>query len=136
MTYEFTVADVIPATPRAIYEAWLDSAGHTAMTGGEATASAETGAAFTAWDGYIWGVNLALDPFTRIVQSWRTTNFSESDPDSQIEVLLQPAAEGTRVELRHTNVPEDYRGYEDGGWQTNYFEPMKEYFAGKGTGAE
>src|SRR5260221_8960357 len=27
----------------------------------------------------------------RIVQSWRTTKFSAADPDSQIEVLLEPA---------------------------------------------
>ena len=67
---------------------------------------------------------------------WRTTNFAESDPDSQIEALLQLIAEGTRIELRHTNVPEDYRGYEDGGWQTNFFEPMTAYFAAQGASAE
>jgi hypothetical protein len=49
MSFDFTVSDVIPATPEAIYAAWLDSAGHT--------------------------------------------------------------------------------GYQDGGWQHNYFDPMKQYFA-------
>ena len=49
-----------------------------------AVASTEPGAAFTAWDNYIWGRNLVLDPNRRIVQSWRTTQFHTDDPDSQI----------------------------------------------------
>lgn len=128
MPYDFVVSDVIPATPETIYKAWLDSAGHTAMTGEEAKASAEPGAPFTAWDGYISGANLELEPYSRIVQLWRTTEFSDNDPDSQIEVLLEPVPEGTRVTIRHSNVPDGQIGYENGGWQDNYFEPMKVFF--------
>ena len=39
MTYAFTLTDVIPASPQAIYDAWLDSRGHTAMTGSKAKMS-------------------------------------------------------------------------------------------------
>jgi len=38
MSIEFAVSDVIPAAPRAIYDAWLDGQGHAAMTGGKAAA--------------------------------------------------------------------------------------------------
>jgi activator of HSP90 ATPase len=131
MSFEFTVSDMIPATPRAVYDAWLDSAGHAAMTGGKAAlASAEPGASFTAWDGYISGRNLTLERGRRIVQSWRTTRFTAADPDSRIEVMLEPAAGGTRLTLRHTEVPDGHTSYRDGGWQDNYFAPMKRYFAG------
>ena len=102
MPFAFTLSDTIPATPRQIYDAWLDSDGHTAMTGGAATASPVEGAAFTAWDDYISGRNLALEPGRRIVQSWRTTRFTAEDADSQIEVLLEPVAGGTRLTLHHT----------------------------------
>ena len=128
MSYDFVVSDVIPATPQAIYNAWLDSAGHTAMTGEQAEASAQPGAPFSAWDGYISGANLELEPYSRIVQLWRTPEFSDADPDSQIEVLLEPVPEGTRINIRHTNVPDGQIGYENGGWQNNYFEPMKFFF--------
>ena len=48
MSLAFSVSDVIPAVPQAIYDAWLDSAGHAAMTGGKpATCSAAVGGAFT-----------------------------------------------------------------------------------------
>jgi activator of HSP90 ATPase len=130
MSFEFTVSDVIPAAPRAIYDAWLDGAKHAAMTGGKpALASVAVGAAFTAWNGYITGKNLELDPGKRILQSWRTTRFTKDDADSRIEVLLEPAPGGTLVTVRHSNVPDGHTSYRDGGWQQSYFDPMKRYFA-------
>jgi activator of HSP90 ATPase len=123
------VSDVIPASPQEIYDAWLSSDGHEKITGGKpAQMSAQEGAAFTVWNGYIRGRNLKLEPSRRIVQSWRTTKFSAADPDSQIEVLLEPAAGGTRITVRHSNVPDGHTSYRDGGWQRSYFDPMKEYF--------
>ena len=131
MPYSFTLASTIPATPEAIYDAWLDSAGHSAMTGAKAEASDKIGAPFTAWDGYIWGKNIELVRGERIVQSWRTTQFSDSDPDSILTVKLAPTEGGTRLTLVHSNAPDDYKGYEEGGWEDNYFAPMKEYFSEK-----
>jgi uncharacterized protein YndB with AHSA1/START domain len=133
MSFEFTLTAIIPASPREIYDAWLDAEEHAAMTGGKpAETSAELGGSFTAWDGYITGQNLTLEPGRRIVQSWRTTKFTGDDPDSQIELLLEPVAGGTRVTLRHSNVPEGHTSYRDGGWQRSYFEPMVVYFSDAG----
>ncbi|MDB5411590.1 MAG: Activator of ATPase [Rhodospirillales bacterium] len=129
MSYAFTLSDTIPAAPRAIYDAWLDGPRHSAMTGGKAEAAPAVGGTFTAWDGYISGRNLELEPGVRIVQSWRTTNFTDEQPDSRITVILVPVAGGTLLTLRHENVPEDQPGYENGGWQDHYFTPMKAYFA-------
>ena len=132
MSFDFTVSDTIPATPHEIYETWLSSHGHTAMTGNKAaTASTDINAHFTAWDGYISGRNIELTPGKRIVQSWRTTKFTATDPDSQIEITLRPTAEGTHVTLHHSNVPDGHNGYRDGGWQHSYFDPMKHYFASR-----
>jgi activator of HSP90 ATPase len=132
MPFAFSVSDIVPASPQAIYDAWLDSAGHAAITGGKpARISREVGADFTVWNGYITGRNLTLEPGRRIVQSWRTTKFAKDDPDSQIEVLLEPVAGGTRVTVHHTNVPDGHTSYRDTGWQQSYFDPMKAHFGGK-----
>jgi len=128
MAYDFTLSEIIPATPQQIYDAWLDSEGHTKMTGRTSIASTEIGAKYTAAYNYISGVNVELVSGKRILQTWRTTDFTDSDPDSQIEVILEPISGGTRLTLHHTNVPDDHTGYENGGWQTNYFEPMKKFF--------
>ena len=131
MSYTFTLTAVIPASPQTVYDAWLDSRGHSQMTGGEAKISAEVGSHYRAWDGYISGENVELVPGKRIVQSWRTTQFTEKDPDSKIVVTLAADKEGTRLTLEHINVPDRQTSYEKGGWQDHYFTPMQEYFAKK-----
>jgi activator of HSP90 ATPase len=68
----FTVSGVVPATPVDVYEAWLSSEGHTAMTGSPATVDGNMGGEFSAWDGYIFGRTLELTPNQRIIQAWRT----------------------------------------------------------------
>ena len=128
MPIRFEISDIIPASPPAIYHAWLNSQGHAGMTGSPAQASPEVGGAFSAWDGYIHGKNLELDPPRRILQAWRTAEFAESDSNSQLEVLLVPVEGGTRVTLRHSNLPAHGEQYGEG-WVENYFTPMKAYFS-------
>lgn len=125
---EFTLNTTIKATAKEIYSAWLSSEGHTNMTGGGAYASDEIGAEFTAWDGYITGKNLALEPYKRILQSWRTSEFEEDKMDSQIELFLDKKDGQTELTLIHTNVPESGEHYKKG-WDTHYFQPMKAYFS-------
>ncbi len=131
MTYDFVVSEQIPAPPEEVYAAWMTSEGHSAMTGGEAHLGPNVGDEYDAWDGYIHGTNLVLEPPRRIVQTWRSANFTDEHEDSQIEVLLEGNDEGTLVTVRHTSVPSDQLGYEDGGWQKSYFDPMKAHFSGQ-----
>ena len=112
---------------KTLYDSWLSVEGHTAMTGGEATCSDRVGDSFIAWDGYIWGKNLELIPHQKIVQSWRTTEFSEKDEDSRVEIRLQKVSEGTQFEIIHTNIPSGQTQYEQG-WIDHYINPMKDYF--------
>ncbi len=130
MPYEFTISDVVAASPDAVYDAWMSSEEHAAMTGGEAKIDPRVGGAFTAWDGYIEGRTIALEAGRRIVQSWRTSEFEPDDPDSEIEVTLEPIADGTKITLRHSKIPDGQSGYEQG-WRDNYFDPMREYFVGR-----
>ena len=129
MPYTYTLTTTLPASAAEIYQAWLDSQAHSEMTGGDARQSDQVGAAVSAWDDYITGRNLELVPGERIVQSWRTTQFTDEHEDSVIVVTLEQVEDGTLLTLVHRNVPEEQTGYERGGWQEHYFEPMKEYFA-------
>ncbi len=131
MPYAFTLTATIPASAQDIYDAWLDSDAHTEMTGGEAAMSDEIGAQVVAWGGYITGRNLELVPGERIVQSWRTSEFTEEHEDSIITVTLEKVAGGTLLTLTHSRVPDGQTSYEDGGWQVHYLEPMQDYFAAR-----
>ena len=129
-----TVSAVIPAPPEAIYKAWISGTRHSAMTGSAATAAAKVGGKFSAWDGYISGTTLELDPGARILQAWRTTEFDDEAPDSRLEVILSPARGGTRVTLKHTELPPGSAAEYRRGWIDFYFKPMKGYFSsGRGT---
>jgi activator of HSP90 ATPase len=129
MAIQFVVSTFLNAPAKKIYNAWLNSEGHTRMTGGTARINAEVGAAFEAWDGYIRGKNLIMEPSRRILQSWRTSEFSGEEPDSQIEVTFENAGAGTKVTIRHTLLPAHGKQYQQG-WVDNYFKPMKKYFKG------
>ena len=126
---EFEVSAVISATPQRIYDAWLDGDGHARMTGAAATGSAEVGAAFTAWGGYISGTNLELEAGRRIVQAWRTTQFTADEGDSRVEVTLEPVDGGTRVVIRHGDLPAHGEQYRQG-WEDHYFAPMRAWAGG------
>jgi activator of HSP90 ATPase len=125
---EFTLKTKIDATAELIYKAWLSSEGHTNMTGGLATVSDKIGDNFIAWDGYIEGKNIELEPFKRISQLWRTSSFEKDEKDSQIEIRLHEIDGQTELTLIHTNVPENGEHYIKG-WDSHYFQPMKNYFS-------
>ncbi len=130
MALEFEVSTFIPRPPQEVYDAWLDSKAHSKMTGAKAKVSAKVGEKFEVWDGYIQGRNLKLEPGKLIVQAWRTSEFADDEEDSQIEVIFKPAKEGTKLILRHTNLPPHGEIYRQG-WVDSYFDPMKEYFGSK-----
>jgi len=122
----------LPANPKAIYDAWLSGKEHTKFTGGKATASTRVKGKFTAWDGYIEGRNLELKAGKKIVQSWRTSEFPDTAPDSLLEVSLAPKAGGkAALTLIHTNIPKGQGKQYKSGWKEHYFEPMKAYFSQK-----
>jgi uncharacterized protein YndB with AHSA1/START domain len=135
MTEELSVSDVIPAAIERVYEAFLSSDEHSAMTGARATASSEAGGVFTAWGGYISGTNLVLEPYERIVQTWRAEDFPPDAEDSHLEIVFASLEGGTEITFIHTNLP---AGMGDGfteGWQKFYLEPMRAYFGAQAKSA-
>jgi activator of HSP90 ATPase len=119
---------VFPVNAKRLYDAWLTAEDHSAFTEGKAEISAISGTKFSVWNGYIKGSNLILQPYGRIVQSWRTTDFPDSCGDSKLEILFEKTEKGTKLTLIHSNIPDgDGKKYEKG-WKKHYLIPMKKYF--------
>jgi uncharacterized protein YndB with AHSA1/START domain len=127
----FTLTLQLPVTPKVVYEAWIDSSSHRDFTGGNADIDARNGGHYTAWDGYISGILLKLEPYHRIIQSWRTTDFHAMDPSSTVEILLDENENGTLLTLNHTEIPKGLVSSFEDGWKEYYFEPMLGYFTAK-----
>ena len=127
MKNEFTLSETFNASAETLYKAWLSTDGHTLMTGSPAKVDGREGGAFTAWDGYIWGIFLKLEPHKRITQSWRTSEFPGEADESHVELVFEQVGNETKLTLVHTEIPEEQDGYKQG-WLDFYFKPMKEYF--------
>ena len=132
MPSSFKISVVLPVSQKELYTAWLDNKAHSAFTGSPAKIDPRVGGKFSAWDGYISGKTLELNPFRRILQSWRTTEFSKNTPDSTLEVLITKSGRGSKLTLVHKNLPQGSSAEYKTGWNDFYFTPMKEYFRGKG----
>ena len=123
------ISEVIPATPQRIFSAWMDSAEHSAFTGDEAIVVPEVGGEHQSAGGYIKGRTLELNEGSRIVQSWRTTEFPPESPDSRVEITLEPTLGGTLVTLLHTDIPVGQGDRYRQGWNEYYLSRLKTYFA-------
>jgi activator of HSP90 ATPase len=128
MTDEFTSTAKFPASAKEIYDAWLDTKKHGEMTGSTAFVMAKIGGKFSAWDGYIEGTTLELEPNKRIVQAWRSSDFPAGSPDSRVEITFEQADAGTKVMIKHSNIPDGQGPAFKDGWDEFYFQPMKVYF--------
>ena len=115
------------APPHAVFEALLDSRKHSAFTGQKASISRKVVGNVSAGEGYIHGRNLRIEQDNVIVQSWRTTDFKESDPDSQVMFHFSKKGDGTRLMFVHSKVPDRLAEEFRQGWIDYYWVPLKAY---------
>jgi len=127
MSEQLQLKTLIGASPRKVYDAWIDPRRHADFTSSRTTGGTGVGEPFTAWDGYIQGVHLELVPGRRIVQAWRTTEFPAGSQDSRLEILLMPEAGKTRLTLVQTNIPDGQAEQYRQGWVDLYFAPLRKY---------
>jgi len=122
---------VLPGPAEDLYATYLDPARHAAFTGAPVTVSAESGTPFSAFGGQISGTMLFAVAPRLIVQSWRSTNFRDDDPDSTLILAFVPEGKDGRIDLIHIDVPEqDYQGVNEG-WEKYYWAPWKRYLTRK-----
>jgi len=118
----------IPANPMEVYEAYMDAEKHAEFTGSGATSDPKVGGEFTAWDGYITGKNLELEPGKKIVQEWRSSDFPDGYASSRLELILKESKGFTELTMVHSGVPEEIANDIAQGWKDFYWEPLKKHF--------
>jgi uncharacterized protein YndB with AHSA1/START domain len=130
MPDSFQLEMIVAAEPQRVFSAWMDSREHAAFTGGgEAVVEPWAGGRFIAWDGYIHGILLGVDEGRRIVQTWRTVEFPPESRDSRVVVEFDPVRGGTRVVVRHSDLPPSHVKKYEKGWTEHYLKALARYFA-------
>ena len=116
---------LISAPPSDVYLALTNPLTMQLWSGEEAVMSTEPGSEFSLWDESIVGKNIAFELNKKIVQHWYFEGQSE---DSIVTIKLHEDKNGTSIELRHTNIPDE--AYEDivEGWNTQYFGAIQEFY--------
>ena len=116
---------IISAPPEEVYMALTNPATIQLWTGEKAEMSTTPGSEFSLWEDSIVGKNLEFIEGKKIVQQWY---FGDQEQDSIVTILLHPHKQGTSIELRHSNIPdEDYDDIVDG-WNQNYFGSLSEFY--------
>jgi activator of HSP90 ATPase len=124
----FVLMETFSCKPQKLYQAWLSSFLHSEMIGSESVIDPVVGGSFKIWDNYISGKTIELIPDKKIVQLWRTTEFSDDDKDSLLELDIEEVNGMTKLTLSHSDIPDGQaRDYKQG-WIEYYFDQMKEYF--------
>jgi uncharacterized protein YndB with AHSA1/START domain len=116
---------IIPAPPEDVYLALTVETTLELWTGDKASMSAVPGSEFSMWDESIVGKNLEFEPGKKIVQQWY---FGDQQEESIVTIKLHPHEDGTSMEVKHTNIPDqDYNDIVDG-WTNTYAAGLIEFY--------
>lgn len=96
-------------------------------TGYPAVMDPRPGAEFSLWEGDISGKNLEVIPGKKIVQEWFFDNPKNA---SIVTIELEEEKQGTRIQLTHTNIPDEAFGNIEYGWKEYFFGALKKYLEG------
>jgi activator of HSP90 ATPase len=120
---------IIPnASPKQVYDAYVDPKKHSEFTDSKATGKPIAGGKYSTWDGYIFGKYLALEDGKRVVAEWTTTDWEEGYGPSRLELTFSAVPEGTQIVMVHSDVPKLQEDEVAQGWMEFYWNPLKEYF--------
>jgi len=105
----------------------MNAALHSAVTGAPAKITKKEGTSFSAHGSYVKGKNLKLVPKKLIVQSWRGSDWRDSETDSIFILSFKKITEGTEIKLVHANIPDRLVASIDKGWKEFYWKKWGEY---------
>lgn len=113
------------APPEEVYAALTNAATIKLWSGEEAEMSEVPGSEFSLFDGSIVGKNISFQKDFAIVQQWY---FDGQEEESIVTIKLHPHKEGTSVEVRQVNIPDE--AFEDisEGWNEYYFANLEEFY--------
>lgn len=112
---------IFKSSPQEMYEWIMNPKKHAKFTGAKAMNTGKVGGKFTAWDGYIDGVNIKLVPGKEIIQTWHAADWDEGIY-SKIIFKFKPHKAGTKLEFSQTGVPDEHYASIKQGWYDNYWD--------------
>ncbi len=115
----------IKGSPEEIYAALINPFALSLWTGSKAEMKEEPGSHFSLFEGDIEGINISFEKNSKLVQEWF---FGDQEEKSIVTITLRPDRHFTKIELHHSNIPDE--AYEEMvyGWDVYYFGGLKDFF--------
>lgn len=114
----------INASIEKVWKALVNTKDIDAWGAGPSKMDEAVGRKFSLWGGDIYGTNIEVVKFKKLVQEWYEREWKEP---SIVTFKLEKKGSATALELLHENVPdEEYEDIENG-WKDYYMEPLKKY---------
>jgi len=115
----------INATPEEVFAALTNPFTIELWSGYPAQMEAKDGTEFSIFDGDISGRNISITENKQLVQEWY---FGDRPEQSIVTINLQAHKLGTKVNLEHTNVPDEELDDFTEGWNEYYWGAIKDFF--------
>jgi len=122
----------VPAS--VLYRTFLDATDLSRMTHSQATIDPKVGGEWTLFNGAVRGKLLELDQDRRIVQSWRFSNWKDTDESKVVLSFVSQGPACTTINVEQTGVPSHDRfGNPDqeklclDGWEEKYFNGLSKF---------
>jgi uncharacterized protein YndB with AHSA1/START domain len=116
---------LINATPEEVFTAITNPFTIELWSGYPAKMEAREETEFSIFDGDISGKNLKVVENQLLVQEWY---FGDRPEESVVTISIKAHQVGTRVDLEHTNIPDDELENFIEGWNENYWGGIKDFF--------
>lgn len=115
----------VPATPMEVYLALTTEATIHLWTGEAATMSPVPGTEFSLWGGSIVGKNLSFEAAKKIEQEWY---FGDQADPSVVTIKLHEHRQGTSMEVRQSNIPDEAYDEIVAGWRDTYAASLIDFY--------
>lgn len=119
----------IPVEPEQLYNALTNPATIELWTGEKAIMSEEPGSEFSLWDDSIVGKNLEFEKGKKIVQEWYFGD--EQEAASIVTIKFHEHKQGTSLEVRQSNIPDEAFDEIAEGWDDVYVGSLLEFYSGE-----
>lgn len=118
---------IIPVDPEQLYRTLTNPATVQLWAGADAVMSEEPDSEFSLWEESIVGKNLEFEPGKKIVQEWYFGDDAEAP--SIVTIKLHEHKQGTSMEVRQTNIPDDVYDEITEGWEQVYIGSLLDFYS-------
>lgn len=112
-----------------VFNAWLNQFQQGAITQALAFITPEVNGKIELWNGAVTGRFLQIEKHKRLILTWRTVEFDEKTPDTQLTISFQDTRHGSRFIVQHENIPLDMLNQFRFAWEQVYFPNLRAYFS-------